>query len=255
MEVAAAFGLPDEAFSPLGPQGGGAWPEVVERLLASTDEDTARLLGTCEDLLGGPWDATATLVQEVATRSPDDPALMLVPLLVEHHLQEGEALFLGAGVLHAYLGGVAVEVMASSDNVLRAGLTNKHVDIDGVVGAIHPGAPTVAVQRPSSAVHRYDAPAEEFAVWRLAGAGLDVEERRGPEVVVGVHGATRLEGVDALCVGPGEAVWVPHVDGPYRIDAEGIAYRVTVGDGDAPSGRGFPPAPRPTATNVVDEYR
>ena len=255
LEVAAAFGLPDEAFSPLGPQGGGAWPEVVERLLASTDEDTARLLGTCEDLLGGPWDATATLVQEVATRSPDDPALMLVPLLVEHHLQEGEALFLGAGVLHAYLGGVAVEVMASSDNVLRAGLTNKHVDIDGVVGAIHPGAPTVAVQRPSSAAHRYDAPAEEFAVWRLAGAGLDVEERRGPEVVVGVHGATRLEGVDALCVGPGEAVWVPHVDGPYRIDAEGIAYRVTVGDGDAPSGRGFPPAPRPTATNVVDEYR
>ncbi len=108
LEVAAAFGLPDEAFSPLGPQGGGAWPEVVERLLASTDEDTARLLGTCEDLLGGPWDATATLVQEVATRSPDDPALMLVPLLVEHHLQEGEALFLGAGVLHAYLGGVAV---------------------------------------------------------------------------------------------------------------------------------------------------
>ena len=75
------------------------------------------------------------------------------------------------------------------------------------------------------------------------------------EVVVGVHGATRLEGVDALCVGPGEAVWVPHVDGPYRIDAEGIAYRVTVGDGDAPSGLGFPPAPRPTATNVVDEYR
>ncbi|MBQ90243.1 MAG: mannose-6-phosphate isomerase, class I [Acidimicrobiaceae bacterium] len=255
LEVAAAFGLPDEAFSPLGPQGGGAWPEVVERLLASTDEDTARLLGTCEDLLGGPWDATATLVQEVATRSPDDPALMLVPLLVEHHLQEGEALFLGAGVLHAYLGGVAVEVMASSDNVLRAGLTNKHVDIDGVVGAIDPGAPTVAVQQPSSAAHRYDAPAEEFAVWRLAGAGLDVEERRGPEVVVGVHGATRLEGVDALCVGPGEAVWVPHVDGPYRIDAEGIAYRVTVGDGDVPSGRGFPPAPRPTTTNVVDEPR
>ena len=255
LEAAAAFGLPDEAFSPLGPQGGGAWPEVVERLLASTDEDTARLLGTCEDLLGGPWDATATLVQEVATRSPGDPALMLVPLLVEHHLQEGEALFLGAGVLHAYLGGVAVEVMASSDNVLRAGLTNKHVDIDGVVGAIDPGAPTVAVQQPSSAAHRYDAPAEEFAVWRLAGAGLDVEERRGPEVVVGVHGATRLEGVDALCVGPGEAVWVPHVDGPYRIDAEGIAYRVTVGDGDVPSGRGFPPAPRPTTTNVVDGPR
>ncbi len=229
LEVAAAFGLPDEAFSPLGPQGGGAWPEVVERLLASTDEDTARLLGTCEDLLGGPWDATATLVQEVATRSPDDPALMLVPLLVEHHLQEGEALFLGAGVLHAYLGGVAVEVMARSDSVVRAGLTTKHVDVDAFLDLLDVDAAPV-VLRPDGSDHRYDLPTDAFAVRRLAHGAGTVSDGQ-PNVVACAVGTATVAGPGGVgvVVRAGEAAWIGPDDGPVEVRADGTAYLVAPG--------------------------
>ena len=70
-------------------------------------------------------DCLRTLVQHY----PGDPGV-LVSLLLHHvRLAPGEAVYLGARQLHAYLGGIAVEVMAASDNVLRAGLTEKHVDI------------------------------------------------------------------------------------------------------------------------------
>lgn len=68
--------------------------------------------------------------QRLATAYPGSGGI-LVALLMHHvRLSPGEALFLGAGNVHAYLGGAAVEVMSSSDNVVRATFTNKHVDID-----------------------------------------------------------------------------------------------------------------------------
>jgi mannose-6-phosphate isomerase len=57
-----------------------------------------------------------------------------VTLLLNHVvLAAGEAMFLDAGVIHAYTSGFGVEVMASSDNVVRAGLTPKHVDVPGLL--------------------------------------------------------------------------------------------------------------------------
>lgn len=68
-------------------------------------------------------------LRELVAHYPGDPGV-LVSLLLHHvRLEPGEAVYLGARQLHAYLGGIAVEVMAASDNVLRAGLTTKHVDV------------------------------------------------------------------------------------------------------------------------------
>lgn len=58
-----------------------------------------------------------------------DPGILVSLLLHFVQLEPGEAIYLGARQLHAYMGGIAVEVMAASDNVLRAGLTQKHVDV------------------------------------------------------------------------------------------------------------------------------
>lgn len=69
-------------------------------------------------------------LRALTSHYPGDPGA-LVSLLLHHvRLEPGEAIYLGAQQLHAYLGGIAVEVMATSDNVLRAGLTSKHIDID-----------------------------------------------------------------------------------------------------------------------------
>ncbi len=68
-------------------------------------------------------------LRELVATHPGDPGILVSLLLHLVLLSPGEAIFLGARQLHAYLGGIAVEVMAASDNVLRAGLTEKHVDI------------------------------------------------------------------------------------------------------------------------------
>ncbi len=79
-----------------------------------------------------PFDWTARL----AEHHPDDP-LLIAPLLLRLvHLPPGEALFTPPGVPHSYLCGSAVEVMASSDNVLRLGLTSKHVDVAGLLAIL-----------------------------------------------------------------------------------------------------------------------
>ena len=72
----------------------------------------------------------AELVTRLAAEYPDDPSVVVTLLLNRVTLQPGEALHLTAGNLHAYLSGAGIELMGASDNVVRGGLTEKHVDVD-----------------------------------------------------------------------------------------------------------------------------
>lgn len=72
----------------------------------------------------------AELVARLATSYPDDPSVAVTLLLNRVRLARGEALYLGPGNLHAYIGGTGVEVMGASDNVIRGGLTTKAVDVE-----------------------------------------------------------------------------------------------------------------------------
>ena len=93
-------------------------------------------------------------------------------------LRPGDAIFLDSGNLHAYLSGAGVEIMANSDNVLRGGLTSKHVDVDELLAVLdfHPiGAGTITPEPVSPGVVRYPAPVTEFALWRLGLSGSPVE--------------------------------------------------------------------------------
>ena len=85
-------------------------------------------------------------------------------------LRPNEALYLPAGNLHAYLSGGGVEIMANSDNVMRGGLTPKHIDVAELLRVVDftPGfGGLVAPQQEMPGVWRYPVPAPEFALWRL----------------------------------------------------------------------------------------
>ncbi len=93
----------------------------------------------------GEFAAELALLHDLARDNPGDPGVLVALLMNLVTVSAGEALYLPAGVLHAYVEGLGVEVMATSDNVLRGGLTPKHVDVAGLLSIVdpRPGAPIV----------------------------------------------------------------------------------------------------------------
>ncbi|MDH3299011.1 MAG: mannose-6-phosphate isomerase, class I [Acidimicrobiia bacterium] len=175
---------------------------------------------------------------------PGDIGVVVALLLNHLTLQPGQALFLEAGVLHAYLSGVGIEVMANSDNVLRGGLTTKHVDVDELlsVASFEPCRPQVqTISRPT---HRFDAPVPEFALTAYGfaeGAERSICEVEGPEIVLVESGSATLSTAPSTIapgngptvrLSPGQAVAIPAATGRYELALEGDGtriWRATVG--------------------------
>lgn len=153
-----------------------------------------------------------------------DPGIFSCFLLNLVHLRPGEGTYQPAGVLHAYLEGVNVELMANSDNVLRGGLTPKHVDVDELLRtlAFEGGAPPILTAEAVSATEsRYRTPAEEFELSRIAvRPGLPhTAASRGPEVFLVLEGAATLAGpAGEIRLARGSAAFV-QPGHAYRIQA------------------------------------
>jgi mannose-6-phosphate isomerase len=108
--------------------------------------EVQQVVGACRTLAGLGMDikrAYRTVV-EIAEHHPGDVGVVISLMLNRMTLQPGEAAYLETGVMHAHLSGLCLEVMATSDNVLRAGLTNKHVDPQGLVACLDIGMARVA---------------------------------------------------------------------------------------------------------------
>ena len=128
-------------------------------LLLDQEPDRARaivdgLTRGCERLAagGGEWSDNANAIVAVAHEFPNDIGVALVALLHYVRLAPREVVFVEPGTVHCYLGGLAVEVMASSDNVLRGGLTPKHVDVPELLAV----ANFTAMPRPVRGPHVID---------------------------------------------------------------------------------------------------
>lgn len=127
----------------------------------------------------------ARWVTTLATRYPDDPSVAVTLLLNLVQLGPGEAITLGAGNLHAYLGGVGIEFMGASDNVVRGGLTSKPVDVDDLLSILDPTPLAEPVQAPR-VVHPL--PGTTLQLLRLEGPASRTAERH--ELVVTTAGTT-----------------------------------------------------------------
>lgn len=112
----------------------------------------------------------ALLVSDLQQRYPNDPSVVVTLLLNRVLLQPGEAVYLGAGNLHAYLQGVGVEVMGASDNVLRGGLTTKHIDVEELLRVVRYEPLADPVVRPVEVEPgrcHYPTPPAPFELWRF----------------------------------------------------------------------------------------
>lgn len=187
--------------------------------------------------------AEVKTVLELGERYPGDAGVLAALLLNRISLGPGEGIYLPAGNLHAYLHGVGVEVMANSDNVLRGGLTPKHVDVPELLRVLDFTPTPEAQLHPETVTDGtetiYQTPAQEFAVSVLSvdgdriGDEIDVHSRHaGPQLLLCTEGAAVVHADDdKLSLERGAAAWVAAEDGPIRVTAGEPTklFRVTVG--------------------------
>ncbi|WP_030377570.1 MULTISPECIES: mannose-6-phosphate isomerase, class I [unclassified Streptomyces] len=193
-------------------------PDEMHRTVTETAAACARL--------AGPYAPYAGL----AHHYPGDPGVIAALLLHHVRLQPGEALFLGAGVPHAYLDGLGVEIMANSDNVLRCGLTPKHVDVPELLRIVRFEAGDPGVLRPEAGPdgeELYETPIDEFRLSRhvlAEGAAPQDLSRPAPQILLCTAGTVRAGDEDLT---PGHSVFVPAGE-TVRVSGPGTLFRATV---------------------------
>jgi mannose-6-phosphate isomerase len=154
------------------------------------------------------------LMREFARLYPGDPAIIAPLYLNVFHLEPGEAIFLKAGLLHAYIHGFAVELMASSDNVLRGGLTSKHIDIPELMKVLdwNPIKPQIIKPGPEFSCFTYPAPCDEFSLTMIRGtkqSGPAVFDRSVASICLVTEGEVSVGGTTLK---QGESAFIPPSD-------------------------------------------
>ncbi len=222
--------------------------QMLDRLVPAVQEGCVRLLhgtGNGGDPAGGAtgsdFRAEARTVLELSERYPGDAGVLAALLLNRVTLAPGEALYQVDGVLHAYLSGLGVELMANSDNVLRGGLTPKHVDVPELLKVLDfaAGPAPVASSETDGAVTRYQQVAEEFQLWRLdwsPGSSGEVVPlpMDGPRIVLCTRGQVRVTAGSGrtLTVVQGQSFWLDAADTAVKassVDAPAQLFLATDG--------------------------
>ncbi|ALE05112.1 mannose-6-phosphate isomerase [Arthrobacter sp. ERGS1:01] len=178
------------------------------------------------DAPGGVGGLSAPLrtVVDLARQYPSDPGVLISLLLNRVSLAPGQAVYLPAGNIHAYLSGLGLEVMASSDNVMRGGLTGKHVDVAELMATVDfapvavPHVPTRTTDLGQSV---WEPPFAEFALQRVElGPGSEPVPlvQNGPLLVLAVSGSVLLDSPrgDAI-LARGGSVFVPAAENPVMV--------------------------------------
>lgn len=165
---------------------------------------------------------SAKWVVKLSEKYPDDVSVLVTLLLNHVVLEPGQALYLGPGNLHAYLSGMGVEVMGSSDNVVRCGLTNKHVDVNELLATVVPEPlvdPIVRAQpvarTQAGKLWRFPTPDAPFALYVHRIHGTETIRARARELTVcGIGSTDRLRQGEVACLLPGEELTLtPSPDG------------------------------------------
>lgn len=155
---------------------------------------------------------SAKWVVKLGEKYPDDVSVLVTLLLNHVVLEPGQALYLGPGNLHAYLSGMGVEVMGSSDNVVRCGLTNKHVDVNELLATVVPEPlvdPIVRAQpvarTGAGKIWRFPTPDAPFALYVHRIHGTETIRARARELTLcGIGSTDRLQQGEVACLLPGE---------------------------------------------------
>lgn len=209
-----------------------ALSQLFASLLNMQGEEKSHALAVLKAALdsqqGEPWE-TIRLISEFY---PDDSGLFSPLLLNVVKLNPGEAMFLFAETPHAYLQGVALEVMANSDNVLRAGLTPKYIDIPELAANVKfvakPAAELLTQPVKNGAELDFPIPVDDFAfsLHDLSSAETSVAQESAAILFCVEGEATLHKGEQRLVLKPGESAFVAANESPVSVSGTGRLARV-----------------------------
>ena len=212
--------------------------ETVRELLTWPSHERTDLVAAVRDAASALPHAShfadeARHLVRLAIAYPHDPGVVVASLLELVRLHPGEVVYLPPGQLHSYLHGTAVELMAASDNVMRGGLTAKHVDVGALLDVLDSRAlatPLVAPRDLGTEVV-YDTDAPHFRLSRVPVDGEVVLDRRGPETLLVVEGdaTASADGTD-VPLAAGQAAFVPASARTLHLDGRAVVFRASVGD-------------------------
>jgi mannose-6-phosphate isomerase len=210
------------------------WPAEARPGLAESVVEAAAV----ESGRGGPYADAYDAVVRMSADHPGDIGLVASLLLNHRVLEPGQALFMGAGGVHAYIRGVGIELMANSDNVIRAGLTAKHIDVPELVRVLDPEVevPVLAARQVSPGVEVFGTDVPEFRLSRLTladGAVLVVPGDGGPRVLLCIEGEASVgcgtEPAARLLLTRGQSCFLGAQDMQVRLTGAGTYFLAEVG--------------------------
>jgi mannose-6-phosphate isomerase len=177
-------------------------------------------------LAGTEWAWLGDALTRVARDFPGDVGVAVALLLNFVRLAPGEAIFLAAGNVHCYLSGTGVEILANSDNVLRCGLTTKHVDVPELLRITD--FAEIAQARWPAVDGSFHVPVPDFALSAVNGAATLTGP--GPRIVLPVDAAARIDaGAVLVELGPGRAAFVGADEVAVGVQGRGRIFVASVG--------------------------
>ncbi|WP_303805848.1 mannose-6-phosphate isomerase, class I [Aeromonas rivipollensis] len=176
-----------------------------------------------------PDDETFALITSLAAQYPGDVGLFSPLLLNVVTLKPGQAMYLDACTPHAYVRGTGLEIMANSDNVLRAGLTPKYIDVAELLDCTRclpkPDDQILLAPHLEGAVQHFEVPVPDFT-FSVYPAGEHALTTASAEILFAIDGTVTLQqGEQSLRLEKGQSAFVPAATGSYHLLAEGRVAR------------------------------
>jgi mannose-6-phosphate isomerase len=206
------------------------WPSADRPALVQA------VVSAAADRPSSPYAQSFALATDLAGHYPGDPGVLVALLLNQVRLAPGEAIWMPAGNLHAYLDGTGVEIMAASDNVLRGGLTPKRVDVDELLRVLRFEVlddPILPATEVAPGVLTWRVPVREFALYRITLDGTRPPTpvpAEGPRIVLATEGDVFVAAGHGtpVEVSAGAAAFAPDDAGPITVAGVGTVFVAAV---------------------------
>lgn len=211
-------------------------PDGLQKVFTDISHRRGNLDGfTAELTTMADFEARFAVAERLNLLYPGDPGVVLSLLMNHVFLEPGQALFLPAGNIHAYLHGLGIEVMAASDNVLRGGLTPKHVDVDELERVVDFTAgrmPLVEPREVSQGLVQYPCNTDDFLLYKAEPSGERLMadlQLAGEAVVLCTAGEVAISNSleERVVLRRGEAAYMSSDAKFFTISGSGTAFLAT----------------------------